>query len=246
VRGTAEAVPGRAAARRLPNDIVTVMEGYGRYTFNPMDADHAGVDAWESYIAPLWPYAREDPDGFSAALAAETLPKGGWAVYGAAHAVVELTDRSDDNAAHQALMDASLRFLRDNGVPMARLTGYEKAHWNQRNGAFESWLAPRIPPEPDAAPITPLRRGEVRLLVQVEERADTNLYLVRRDPDGRYTVLVDARWSDEDPRRVRTAWTSEETLHQLYVEVGWSLQVPPHRHDPELGPYIPYPRPVID
>jgi hypothetical protein len=230
---------------RLPQDVVTVMEGFGRYTFHPMHACHAGVDAWESYLAPLWRFARDDPDGFCAALATRVLPRGGWAVYGSAHAVVELTDRSGDNAHHRALMDASLQFLRSNGVPMTQLTGYEKAHWNQRAGAFESWLAPRVPPQPEAAPITPLLSREVRRVVQLEDRDDANLFLVERGPDGRHTALIDARWSDEDPRRVRSAWTSEDTLHQLYVEIGWSLQVPPHWQDPELAPYIPYARPGI-
>jgi hypothetical protein len=230
---------------RLPPDIVTVMEGFGRYSFDPSDPHHAGVDPWESYIAAVWPFARDDPDGFSAALAERTLPRGGWAVYGAAHAVVELTDRADGTPAHRALMDASLRFLRGNGVPMTQLTGYEKAHWNNREGAFESWLAPRTPPEPGTARITPLLPREIRRVAQLENRPDANLYTVQLGADGRHTVVIDARWSDEDPRRVRSVWHAENTLHDLYVEIGWSLQTPPHWQHEELTPYIPYARPRI-
>jgi hypothetical protein len=221
------------------------MEGFGRYSFDPSDARNAGVDPWESYIGSLWPFARDDPDGFSAAIATKILPRGGWAVYGAAHAVVELTDRADGTPAHQALMDASLGFLRGNGVPMAQLTSYERAHWNQREGAFESWLTPQIPPDPEASRLTPLLPKEVRRIVQLEDRDDANLYFVQLSPDGRHTVTVDARWSDEDPRRVRSAWKTEETLHDLYVEIGWSLQVPPYWHHEELAQYIPYGRPTI-
>jgi hypothetical protein len=242
--GLATAVADRAGAR-LPADIVAVMEGFGRWTFDPADPRNAGVEPWESFIAGLWPYAREDPEGFAAALAERILPTGGWAAYGAAHAVVELTDRSGDNPAQQALMDASLRFLRRNGVPMTQLTRYEKAHWNHREGAFESWLAPRVPPRPAAAPITALVPREVRRVVQLEDRADATVYCVQLGTDGRHLALVDARWGDGDRRRVRSVWTAEATLHDLYLEIGWSLQVPPYWHHPELTPYIPYSRPLI-
>jgi hypothetical protein len=249
-RGSRGRRPGATAVAvrtesRLPPDIVTVMEGFGRWSFDPADPRNAGIEPWESFIADLWPYAREDPDGFSAALAERTLPTGGWAVYGAAHAVVELTDRSDDNPAHQAMMDASLQFLRRNGVPMTQLTGYEKAHWNHRAGAFESWLAPRMPPSPAAAPITPLLPREVRRVVQLDDRDDATVYCVQLGAGGRHIALVDARWGDGDPRRVRSGWTSEDTLHDLYLEIGWSLQVPPYWHHPELTAYIPYSRPLI-
>jgi hypothetical protein len=234
-----------AGVDRLPPDIVTVMEGFGRYSFNPSDTDNTGVDPWESYLVGLWPFARDEPDEFSAALADRILPRGGWAAYGAAHAVVELTDRADGTPAHQALMDASLHFLRGNGVPMSQLTSYERAHWNHRNGAFDSWLTPRIPPDPESAHLTALLPMEVRRIVQVEARDDADLYFVQLSPDGRHTVTVDARWSDEDPRRVRSAWKTEPTLHDLFVEIGWSLQMPPHWHHEELAPYIPYTRPAI-
>ncbi|HET9518693.1 MAG TPA: hypothetical protein VFO77_13305 [Actinoplanes sp.] len=234
-----------AADPRLPPNIATVMAGFGQYSFDPSAPQHAGVDPWESYLAALWPFARDDPDGFAAALAEQTLTQGGWAVYGAAHAVVELTDQVGAGPAHRSLLDASLAFLRDNAVPMSRLTGYEKDHWNGRRGAFESWLAPRTPPDEQFALLTPLRPGEVRRVVQLEDRPDANHYTVQLGADGRHTVAVNARWSDDDPRRVRSVWHAEDTLHDLYTEIGWTLQVPPYWHDGELRPYIPFARPGL-
>lgn len=242
--GSGTAVAERAESR-LPRDIVAVMEGFGRWSFDPADPHHAGIEPWESFIAGLWPYAREDPEGFSAALAEQTLPKGGWAVYGAARAVVELTDRSVDSPAHQALMDASLQFLRRNRVPMAQLTGYERAHWNRREGAFEPWLVPQAPPPPAATGLIALLPREVRRVAQLLDRDDATILCVQLGAGGRHIAVVDAPWADGDPRRVRSGWTSENTLHELYVEIGWSLQVPPYWHHPELTPYIPYSRPLI-
>jgi len=69
--------------------------------------------------------------------------------------------------------------------------------------------------------------------------------LVQRQDDGQYCTLIDARQSDEDPRRTQREWKSAGSLHELYVEIGLSMQTPTYWYDAELEPYFPLPQPKI-
>ena len=71
------------------------------------------------------------------------------------------------------------------------------------------------------------------------------MIIVRRADAGGYEALVDARWSDEDPRRSRSHWKSAESLYDLYAQIGNALQTPSPWHDPELGSFFPLPAPRI-
>jgi hypothetical protein len=58
-------------------------------------------------------------------------------------------------------------------------------------------------------------------------------------------AIVDARYSDDDPTRARWVWHRAPTLYQLYLQVGRSLQTPPHWVTSELEAYVPLPPPRV-
>jgi hypothetical protein len=110
---------------------------------------------------------------------------------------------------------------------------------------MDTWV-PRLPiPSQEEAPIAALLPGESRRVAQLTSEPDSNVILVRRNGDGRYCALIDAKWSDEDPRRVQNEWKSAGSLYELYITIGLALQTPPHWCDSELEPYFPLPRPRI-
>jgi hypothetical protein len=142
------------------------------------------------------------------------------------------------------MMGASLDFLRSMGVPTMRLNGYESRFWREHKGLTEPWIQSR--PRPVHPTLTEISPGEVRRIAQLESKPDSNAIYVRRNLDGRYTALIDARWSDDEPRRNQSDWKTEGTLYELYCEIGESLQVPSFWSHPELEPFFPYPRPSIN
>src|SRR6266849_4138399 len=83
----------------LPDDIIRMMERFGRYEFNPQTS---GVDPADmgQLMAELYPFASADPDGFLVALAEAVLPVGGWVVYGASHTIWELLSSSASAQQH--------------------------------------------------------------------------------------------------------------------------------------------------
>lgn len=92
--------------------------------------------------------------------------------------------------------------------------------------------------------LTDLAPGESRIIAQLTSARDSNLLIVRCEANCRYVALIDAKWSGDDPRRVQNEWKTAATLHELYVQVGLALQVPPHKSDVELAPFL-APRPGI-
>jgi len=136
-------------------------------------------------------------------------------------------------------MDASLAFLHTRGVPEMKLNGYEWQRWVASGGTHESWEPKLTPPSLDGAPIAALHAGEIRRVAQVNAEADSNVILVLRTDDGHYSALIDSRASDEDPRRVRRDWLSADSLYELYIKIGLTMQIPQHCYDPELGSYFP-------
>ena len=66
-----------------------------------------------------------------------------------------------------------------------------------------------------------------------------------RKSDGQYCALIDARRSDEDPRRVQNEWKFAASLYELSIQIGLAMQVPTYWYDSELEPYFPLPRPKI-
>lgn len=230
----------QARGYALPDGVVSLMVRFGRYEFDPQSSGEDSSSIWMETQLPLQPFASTDPSGFMAALAKAMLPVGGWAVYGAAHTILDLiSPPPEHDPSYNAIMNASLAFLHASGVPAMKLNGYEWQHWVTNGGTHDSW-APRLPtPSADEAPIAILRAGETRRVAQVTAEADSNVLLVRQTGDGRYSALIESRTSEQDPRRVQREWLSAASLHDLYVQIGLTMQTPPHWYDSELGPYFP-------
>lgn len=119
----------------LPPDLVSRLEPFGRFEFDPQGS---GVDALGHPNAeyPLMQMAKQDPSGFMAALAAATVPIGGWTAYGAMRLVWHfgLEDPDVPQADSDAISMAALQFLRDSGYPWMRLSVYEQAIWRRIDG----------------------------------------------------------------------------------------------------------------
>ncbi|WP_431914377.1 hypothetical protein [Micromonospora carbonacea] len=234
------------AARGLPADLEERLARFGRFTFDPGGGDTDADEVLRTLLHPLYPVAQADPARFLTTLRDRALPAGGWAVYGAAHLVWELLGGGVEHPAHHDLMTASLGFLRERGVPNSRLKGYEWEYWLNRRAAGEPWLVGRPKPTPQEAPVTPLRDGELRRVAQLWPEPDSNVLYVRRDPDGSHVLVVDARWSDDDPTRHRDDCARADTVEELYSQFGTNLQTPPFWCHPELEPYFPLPAPRLD
>lgn len=119
----------------LPPDLVSRLEPFGRFEFDPQES---GVDAvgLPSAEYPLLQMAKQDPNGFLAALAAATVPIGGWTVYGAMRLIWHfgLADPDVPQADSDAISMAALQFLRDSGFPWMRLKVHEQVAWRRIDG----------------------------------------------------------------------------------------------------------------
>ncbi len=125
----------------LPGNIVSIMERYGMYEFNPQTGAFS-QEANGQLMGDLYPFASADPDGFLTALADAVLPVGGWAVYGASRLIWELLSSSPEGRQHplyKAIMSAALEFLRTQGVSIGMLRGYEREHWLASGGTMYTW-----------------------------------------------------------------------------------------------------------
>src|SRR5712691_6232044 len=153
----------------LPSDIISMMERFGRYEFNPQTSAYDGEDIGR-LMAELYPFASTDPDGFLVALAEAVLPVGGWAVYGASRTIWELLSSSasaHQNPSYNAIMNAALAFLRTNGVSFMMLRGYERPSNVPSNSTLPmrrptptrvlrspSWIGTRKPWRPMTVPFS--------------------------------------------------------------------------------------------
>jgi hypothetical protein len=227
---------------RLPQQIIQMMERYGRFDFDAMNAREGGGVIWKETQEPL---ATEHPDVFVTELARAVVPVGGWAAFGAAHTVRSILGAGYDHPAQKEILDASVAFLRSNGVPPIRVAGLEWNHWLAGGGTVDTWLPPKpLPAEPDAR-LTPLGPGEIRRLAQLESRPDSNVIFVRIGENGRHEQIVEARYSDEDSSRSQRVDDAADSHYALYEKIGRRLQTPPFWADPELIAFIPLPPPKI-
>lgn len=221
-----------------------MMDEVGRFECDPQGS---GIDAnrvWAELQAPLLAFAQADPRRFVTELANVVVPAGGWPAYGAHRTIANLLGGDYKHQAYDAILTVALDFLRANGVPNSRLSGYEWQFWLNTRGCTEPWLRGRHAPSADKAAISPLAHDQMRRIAQLTAASDSNvIYVGHRD--GGFMAVVEARMSDEDDRRIRNDWMGAPTLHQLYQTIGEALQVPPFWADPELEPYFPLPRPTI-
>jgi hypothetical protein len=119
----------------LPPDLVSRLEQFGRFEFDPQGS---GVDpiGLPSAEYPLMQMAKQDPGGFMAALAAATVPIGGWTVYGAMRLIWNfgLAEPDVPQADSDAISMAALQFIHDSGYPRERLTPRDLAFWRRLAG----------------------------------------------------------------------------------------------------------------
>jgi hypothetical protein len=119
----------------LPPDLVSRLEPFGRFEFDPQGSgvDPIGLPNAEYHLMQM---AKQNPDGFMAALAAATVPIGGWTVYGAMRLISHfgLADPDVPQADSDAISMAALQFLHDSGHSWEHLNLREMAFWRRIAG----------------------------------------------------------------------------------------------------------------
>jgi hypothetical protein len=134
----------RARHERLPADILTQLERFGRFSFDPRQNPPPGL-----LEADMYRIAEADRDGFLADLSSVTRPAGGWPAYGGMKLVMSILGGDLDHPDYNAIVLAGLQFLRSRGVPASRLSPNELRLWRRMHGEDEPWLIGRAaPPEP--------------------------------------------------------------------------------------------------
>ncbi|MEU7099743.1 hypothetical protein AB0A66_15655 [Streptomyces longwoodensis] len=231
--------PRTSRGTSLPDDVVSRMERFGRFEFDPVGTDIDASDVWGELQAPFLPFAQSDPDGFARALAVAVLPAGGFALFGAARTVWNLVGSDFDSPAYHAVRMAALEFFRANGVPSNRLSADDWRFWQENRS--EPWLVGQRRPVPEEARIVSLAPGELRRVAQITGAPDSNVVYVAASHDGRFVAVVDAPTSDTDPTRARFDWLAADTLHDLYARIGDVFQTPVHWVADDLRPYVPLP-----
>jgi hypothetical protein len=93
-------------------------------------------------------------------------------------------------------------------------------------------------PSAEEAPISAVEPDQTRKVAQLTAEADSTFILVGAATAGGYCALIDARRSDTGPNRRQMVWKVAESLHELYVDIGVSLQGLPHWYHHELRPYL--------
>ena len=210
--------------RRLPPDILRMMERFGRHEINVMESTDDGYEVFQDTQQPLWTFASEDPGGFVRMMADACITAGGWAVYGAERTVLNLVSPTPTSDDWHRLLDASLGFLRANYVPPLRIPPYAWDRFVASGGTARTWVPLREPPAREAATITPFIDGKTRLLMRLGQAQDANRVLARKEGDE-YVAFIDARQSDEDPTRTQWEYKRAHSPYDLYLEVGWSTQI---------------------
>jgi hypothetical protein len=126
------------SAAGLPADLVPRLEAFGRFEYDPQ---RSGIDAvgHPNSEYPLLQAAKQDSDGFLAALASATTPIGGWTSYGAMRLLWHFgfLGTDDPQPDRDIIGLVGLRFIRERGASWEQLNMAEKALW-QRIGE-ESW-----------------------------------------------------------------------------------------------------------
>jgi len=126
----------------LPNDIIPMMERFGRFEFDPQGSGEDAGDIWGQWAERVIPFAEADPNGFLIALAEAVLPVGGWAVYGASRTIWECFSSKEvirQHPSYKAIMSAALEFLRTSGVRLGDLRPYEREYWLASGGTIDTW-----------------------------------------------------------------------------------------------------------
>ena len=219
---------------RLPGDMAAWLAVSGRFEWSPQTNPMPEVR-----VDGLYNMAQADRDGFLRELAAISVPAGGWTALGAKFLVTDILPIETDTPDFNAIVTAGFTFLRKNGVPPNRLSMNDHTLWRRVNTAGENWLTWR-PTPPDT--LVPLAPGTERKIAQIR-RPDgyVNSIIVRSNGPASYVAMIEGAYSAEDPRITRSDWHSAPSLHELYIRVGESTQVPTDWSSDDLKPYFPLP-----
>lgn len=218
---------------KLPPGTADRIANYGRREFT---RDPAIADDW--MIEPdMHGIAGRHPAEFLGELAA-IAGQGGWAALGAERLLWSVASDLSSRPGYSDVMESGLRFLRENNVPAARLTGYEWGYWVDHHPG-EEWLVPRELPDPASWQGTPLGPDEIRPLVKLLPDDNSNLMLAKTE-NGVYIGILDSPYSDEDPRRIRSDLARADTLYDLYVELGRRVVIAPAWADDEFSAFPPF------
>lgn len=241
---------------RLPKDVVSQMAIYGKIDWSKASCGRTGIELdpraldsqamWETYIRSYMELARADEDGFLTDLAQAVVPIGGWSAYGAERLLMDVVSgHPKDHPGYVQIMDASVAFLRSNGVPPMLVSGYEWDHWINSGGTIDTWINRRPLPPRESTVISPLAVGETRKVAQDTNYPGSNMTFVRADAPDSFAWVTEARYSDEDPTRSQWDNESATALYDLYIRIGFAAQIPTCWYDPELEPFFPLPQPSI-
>jgi hypothetical protein len=123
----------RRPSRGLPTETPFRMEVIARQHFTTSSGIPWNL-VWEVCMAPYLPLQSPDPDRFAADLAATVGHANGWATVGASSLLQEFDRHRAGNPAFLSLLDASLTFLRQQGVGSAHLRRAEWERWLDTHG----------------------------------------------------------------------------------------------------------------
>ena len=233
--GGRRATTGSTGSRgRLPGDMASWLAALGRYEWSPQTNPMP-----EQRVAEFYYMAQANRDGFLRELATISVPAGGWTALGGKYLVTDILPIETDTPDFNAIVAAAFKFLRANGVPPIRLSPNDSRLWQRVNIAGENWQDWR-PPPPDT--LVPLAPGGERKIAEIR-RADgyVNSIIVRSDGPTAYVAMVEGAYSEEDPRISRFDWHTASSLHELYIRVAESSQVPTDWSSADLKPYFPLP-----
>jgi hypothetical protein len=226
-----------------PPNIVEMMERLGRHEIDLAASTDDPMAIWTHTQAPLVGAATGQPAEFVKALADACVPVGGFAVYGAEKAVVNLIGNHLQSDDWWRILDASLEFLRTNLVPPMRVAGYAWQRFIAAGGTANTWIPLRQPPSREEARLRPIEEGEARRVLVLGGQPDANVLLVTRRGDD-YVGIIDAPWSSDDPTRVQNEWKHFSDQYDLYLEASWNFQLW-HGADPDIEPFMVTPKPLI-
>ncbi|MDZ5447848.1 hypothetical protein U2F26_34995 [Micromonospora sp. 4G57] len=223
-----------SSKRRFPSDMPAWLAALGRFEWSPQTNP-----APEQRVAEFYFMAQADRDSFLRDLASISVPAGGWTALGGKYLVTDILPIETDTPEFNAIVAAGLKFLRDNGVPPNRLSPNDRTLWRRVNTTGENWLDWRPTP---ADTLVPLAMGEERKIAEIR-RSDgyINSIIVRSDGPTSFVAMIEGPYSEEEPRITRNDWHIAPTLHELYIRVGESSQVPTDWASDDLKPYFPLP-----
>lgn len=228
----------------LPRDIVALAERAGRHAINPITSDDLTI--WDDVMAPLLPLATADPNVFHQALAEACLPAQGLAAFGAAYIVSDfgygLSDLRATTPQAQRIFDGAIEYLRQNFVPPTRVPEYLWRRWIETGGNSNTWMTLKQPPSRENANIRPLQVDEVRRLVRLSDRSDSNIIVARSDGDE-FVALISYPATGAK-QAAPFEWKRSASLYDLYREVAWSTQEW-SSCDSEIEPFFPAPKCLI-